>query len=201
MTTRINFHKTRFLISAPDIAHLEQHLPQSSAIEIAFAGRSNAGKSSALNALTDQKKLARTSKTPGRTQLINVLLLMNGVVLVDLPGYGFAQVPQAMKLKWQQALAEYLATPGMSWWRGSVMDIRHLKDMDRQMVEWSVASELPVLVLLTKADKLPQSARMKTVNEVRSALKALQGDVIVEPFSALKGTGKEKVLINPRQLV
>ncbi|GGZ13776.1 ribosome biogenesis GTP-binding protein YihA/YsxC [Shewanella fodinae] len=195
MTTRINFHKTRFLISAPDIAHLEQHLPQSSAIEIAFAGRSNAGKSSALNALTDQKSLARTSKTPGRTQLINVFAVDEWRRLVDLPGYGFAQVPQAMKLKWQQALAEYLQHRECLGGVVVLMDIRHpLKDMDRQMVEWSVASELPVLVLLTKADKLPQSARMKTVNEVRSALKALQGDVIVEPFSALKGTGKEKVL-------
>lgn len=195
MTTRINFHKTRFLISAPDIAHLEQHLPQSSAIEIAFAGRSNAGKSSALNALTDQKSLARTSKTPGRTQLINVFAVDEWRRLVDLPGYGFAQVPQAMKLKWQQALAEYLQHRECLGGVVVLMDIRHpLKDMDRQMVEWSVASELPVLVLLTKADKLPQSVRMKTVNEVRSALKALQGDVIVEPFSALKGTGKEKVL-------
>ncbi|MBO1271047.1 YihA family ribosome biogenesis GTP-binding protein [Shewanella sp. 4t3-1-2LB] len=195
MTTRINFHKTRFLISAPDIAHLEQHLPQSSAIEIAFAGRSNAGKSSALNALTDQKSLARTSKTPGRTQLINVFAVDEWRRLVDLPGYGFAQVPQAMKLKWQQALAEYLQHRECLGGVVVLMDIRHpLKDMDRQMVEWSVSSELPVLVLLTKADKLPQSARMKTVNEVRSALKALQGDVIVEPFSALKGTGKEKVL-------
>jgi GTP-binding protein len=195
LTTRINFHKTRFLISAPDIAHLEQHLPQSSAIEIAFAGRSNAGKSSALNALTDQKSLARTSKTPGRTQLINVFAVDEWRRLVDLPGYGFAQVPQAMKLKWQQALAEYLQHRECLGGVVVLMDIRHpLKDMDRQMVEWSVASELPVLVLLTKADKLPQSARMKTVNEVRSALKALQGDVIVEPFSALKGTGKEKVL-------
>ncbi|MFQ6372847.1 ribosome biogenesis GTP-binding protein YihA/YsxC [Shewanella sp. YIC-542] len=194
-TTRINFHKTHFLLSAPDLAHLEQHLPEANGIEIAFAGRSNAGKSSALNALTDQKNLARTSKTPGRTQLINIFAVDEWRRLVDLPGYGFAQVPQAMKLKWQQALAEYLQHRECLAGVVVLMDIRHpLKDLDQKMVEWSVASGLSVLVLLTKSDKLTQSARMKTVNEVRNKLKSLQGEVIVEPFSSLKGTGKEKVL-------
>ena len=104
----IDFRKTHFVISAPDIEHLEQYVAGNQGIEIAFAGRSNAGKSSALNALTEQKNLARTSKTPGRTQLINVFETAPGCRLVDLPGYGFAQVPLAMKKKWQQALAEYL---------------------------------------------------------------------------------------------
>lgn len=191
----IDFRKTHFVISAPDIDHLEQHVPGDEGIEIAFAGRSNAGKSSALNVLTEQKNLARTSKTPGRTQLINVFETAPGCRLVDLPGYGFAQVPLAMKKKWQQALGEYLQHRECLQGVVVLMDIRHpLKDLDMQMVQWSVESQLPVLVLLTKADKLTQSARMKTVNEVRKALADFGDAVRVEGFSSLKGTGKVKVL-------
>ncbi|QSX33638.1 YihA family ribosome biogenesis GTP-binding protein [Shewanella avicenniae] len=191
----IDFRKTHFVISAPDIEHLEQNLPGNDGIEIAFAGRSNAGKSSALNALTEQKNLARTSKTPGRTQLINVFETAAGCRLVDLPGYGFAQVPLAMKKKWQQALGEYLQHRECLQGVVVLMDIRHpLKDLDMQMVQWSVESQLPVLVLLTKSDKLTQSARMKTVNDVRKALANFGDAVRVEGFSSLKGTGKPKVL-------
>ncbi len=191
----IDFRKTHFVISAPDIEHLEQHIPGNEGIEIAFAGRSNAGKSSALNALTEQKNLARTSKTPGRTQLINVFETAPGCRLVDLPGYGFAQVPLAMKQKWQQALGEYLQHRECLQGVVVLMDIRHpLKDLDMQMVQWSVESQLPVLVLLTKSDKLTQSARMKTVNDVRKALADFGDAVRVEGFSSLKGTGKPKVL-------
>nr|WP_283164331.1 ribosome biogenesis GTP-binding protein YihA/YsxC [Shewanella corallii] len=183
------------MISAPDIAHLDKHLPGDTGVEIAFAGRSNAGKSSALNALTEQKNLARTSKTPGRTQLINVFALDEHRRLVDLPGYGFAQVPLAMKIKWQNALGEYLQERRCLSGVVVLMDIRHpLKDLDMQMIEWAVASEIPVLALLTKSDKLAQSAKMKTVNEVRKALAEFGDWVQVEPFSSLKGTGKPKVL-------
>ncbi|MCP3129101.1 ribosome biogenesis GTP-binding protein YihA/YsxC [Shewanella sp. KJ2020] len=193
--SHIDFRRAKFLISAPDIAHLDQYLPGDVGVEIAFAGRSNAGKSSALNALTEQKNLARTSKTPGRTQLINVFELDAQRRLVDLPGYGFAQVPLAMKNKWQQALGEYLQKRACLSGVVVLMDIRHpLKDLDMQMIEWAVASEIPVLALLTKSDKLAQSAKMKTVNEVRKALTDFGDWVQVEPFSSLKGTGKPKVL-------
>lgn len=193
--SRIDFRRAKFLISAPDIAHLDQYLPGDVGVEIAFAGRSNAGKSSALNALTEQKSLARTSKTPGRTQLINVFELDAQRRLVDLPGYGFAQVPLALKNKWQQALGEYLQKRACLSGVVVLMDIRHpLKDLDMQMIEWAVASEIPVLALLTKSDKLAQSAKMKTVNEVRLSLSEFGDWVQVEPFSSLKGTGKPKVL-------
>ena len=190
----LDFRKAKFLISAPDIAHLDQHLNVQKGIEIAFAGRSNAGKSSALNALTEQKNLARTSKTPGRTQLINVFEVNENCRLVDLPGYGFAQVPLAMKKKWQQALGEYLQHRDSLAGVVVLMDIRHpLKDLDMQMIEWAVMSELPVLALLTKADKLSQSARMKAVNEVRKKLADFDKKVLVEQFSSMKGFGKPKV--------
>lgn len=193
--SHIDFRRAKFLISAPDIAHLDQYLPGDLGVEIAFAGRSNAGKSSALNALTEQKNLARTSKTPGRTQLINVFELDSQRRLVDLPGYGFAQVPLTMKLKWQHSLGEYLQKRACLSGVVVLMDIRHpLKDLDMQMIEWAVASEIPVLALLTKSDKLAQSAKMKTVNEVRKALAEFGDWVQVESFSALKGTGKPKVL-------
>nr|WP_232847226.1 ribosome biogenesis GTP-binding protein YihA/YsxC [Shewanella nanhaiensis] len=191
----MDFRKAKFLISAPDIAHLNQYLPGDAGVEIAFAGRSNAGKSSALNMLTDQKGLARTSKTPGRTQLINVFELDEHRRLVDLPGYGFAQVPLALKKKWQYALGEYLQERQCLTGVVVLMDIRHpLKDLDMQMIEWAVESEIPVLALLTKADKMKQSERMKMINEVRKHLGDYDDRVKVEAFSSLKGLGKPKVL-------
>lgn len=193
--SRIDFRRAKFLISAPDIAHLDQYLPGDIGVEIAFAGRSNAGKSSALNALTEQKSLARTSKTPGRTQLINVFQLDDDRRLVDLPGYGFAQVPLALKNKWQEALGEYLQKRACLSGVVVLMDIRHpLKDLDMQMIEWAVISNIPVLALLTKSDKLTQSVKMKTVNDVRAVLKDFGDKVQVETLSSLKGTGKPKVL-------
>jgi len=193
--SRIDFRRAKFLISAPDIAHLDQYLPGDIGVEIAFAGRSNAGKSSALNALTEQKSLARTSKSPGRTQLINVFQLDDDRRLVDLPGYGFAQVPLALKNKWQEALGEYLQKRACLSGVVVLMDIRHpLKDLDMQMIEWAVISNIPVLALLTKSDKLTQSVKMKTVNDVRAALKDFGDKVQVETLSSLKGTGKPKVL-------
>lgn len=183
---------TKFVISAPDI----RHLPKDSGIEVAFAGRSNAGKSSALNALTQQKGLARTSKTPGRTQLINLFEVEDGIRLVDLPGYGYAEVPEDMKRKWQQALGEYLQKRECIKGLVILMDIRHpLKDLDMQMIEWSVAMEVPVLVLLTKADKLASGARKKQLMEVRQTLEPLGGDIEVEYFSALKKIGIDKLRI------
>lgn len=187
---KLNYHKTHFLMSAPDI----RHLPEDNGVEIAFAGRSNAGKSTALNALTNQRSLARTSKTPGRTQLINLFEVENSCKLVDLPGYGYAAVPEQMKLQWQKALGEYLQKRECLKGVVILMDIRHpLKDLDQQMIEWAVASQLPVLLLLTKADKLSQSARSKQVKMVREAILPFQGDIQVEAFSALNKMGIERL--------
>ncbi|OOF70062.1 ribosome biogenesis GTP-binding protein YihA/YsxC [Rodentibacter caecimuris] len=182
----LNYHKTHFLTSSPNI----KLLPEDSGIEIAFAGRSNAGKSTALNALTGQKGLARTSKTPGRTQLINLFEVEPHCKLVDLPGYGYAAVPEQMKLQWQKSLGEYLQKRQCLAGLVVLMDIRHpLKDLDQQMIDWAVSSNLPILILLTKADKLSQSARSKQVKIVREAILPFQGDIQVEAFSAQNKIG------------
>lgn len=181
-----NYQQTRFLTSAPDI----RALPDDSGIEVAFAGRSNAGKSSALNTLTRQNSLARTSKTPGRTQLINTFHLAENKRLIDLPGYGFAKVPLEVKEKWQKSLSEYLMKRQSLKGIVVLMDIRHpLKDLDQQLVHWAVQSDLSVLILLTKADKLSPGPRKKTVLEVREASLAFMGDVTVEAFSSLNKIG------------
>ncbi|MGF1715181.1 ribosome biogenesis GTP-binding protein YihA/YsxC [Photobacterium chitinilyticum] len=190
MNQPLNYRNTGFITSAPDI----RHLPNDTGVEIAFAGRSNAGKSSALNRITDQKSLARTSKTPGRTQLINMFEVINGCNLIDLPGYGFAQVPLEMKLKWQRSLGEYLQKRECLQGLVVLMDIRHpMKDLDQQMISWAVESRLPVLVLLTKADKLKSGARKKQLMTVRNTALSFGGDVEVEVFSALKGIGVDQV--------
>ncbi|MEC5320678.1 ribosome biogenesis GTP-binding protein YihA/YsxC [Brenneria populi subsp. brevivirga] len=190
MTQQYNYHTTHFVISAPDI----RHLATDSGIEVAFAGRSNAGKSSALNTLTNQKNLARTSKTPGRTQLINMFEVTEGVRLVDLPGYGYAEVPEEMKLKWQRALGEYLHKRNSLKGLVVLMDIRHpLKDLDQQMLLWAVDAQIPVLVLLTKADKLASGARKAQLNMVREAVLPFMGDIQVEAFSSLKKLGVDKL--------
>ncbi|WP_223881647.1 ribosome biogenesis GTP-binding protein YihA/YsxC [Affinibrenneria salicis] len=181
---------THFVISAPDI----RHLPVDSGIEVAFAGRSNAGKSSALNTLTNQKSLARTSKTPGRTQLINLFEVTEGVRLVDLPGYGYAEVPEEVKKKWQRALGEYLQKRNSLKGLVVLMDIRHpLKDLDQQMIEWAVAAQLPILLLLTKADKLASGAAKAQLKAVREAVQPFMGDIEVEAFSSLKKVGVDKL--------
>lgn len=187
LKSRIKYNTASFVTSAPDITKL----PADTGIEVAFAGRSNAGKSSALNALTDQK-LARTSKTPGRTQLINTFELadVDDMRLIDLPGYGFAKVPIEMKKKWQKSLGEYLQKRQSLKGIVILMDIRHpLKDLDRDLINWAISSEIPVLALLTKADKFKQGPRQSQVLKVRRELSALDGDITVHAFSSLKGTG------------
>ncbi|XKM13572.1 ribosome biogenesis GTP-binding protein YihA/YsxC [Orbaceae bacterium ac157xtp] len=182
----LNYAKTHFVTSAPDITHL----PSDTGIEIAFAGRSNAGKSSALNTLTNQKNLARTSKTPGRTQLINLFEVEPDCRLVDLPGYGFAQVPEEVKRKWQKSLGEYLQKRESLKGLVVLMDIRHpLKDLDQQMIDWAVQSNLPVMLLLTKADKLASGAQKQQLNMVIEAILPFQGDITVANFSSLKRSG------------
>lgn len=185
-----NYASCRFLLSAPDI----RSLPADQGVEIAFAGRSNAGKSSALNTLTNQKNLARTSKTPGRTQLINLFHVADNCRLVDLPGYGYAEVPQEIKRKWQRALGEYLQKRNSLKGLVILMDIRHpLKDLDQQIIFWAVDAGLPVLILLTKADKLSSGAAKSQLNMVREASLAFQGDVQVEMFSSLKKINVDKL--------
>lgn len=182
----LNYAKTHFVLSAPNI----NHLPEDTGIEIAFAGRSNAGKSSALNTLTNQKSLARTSKTPGRTQLINLFEVEPNNRLVDLPGYGYAQVPESVKIAWQKSLSEYLHKRESLKGIVILMDIRHpLKELDQQMLEWAVLSNLSVLLLLTKSDKLTSSAKRNQLNMVREAVLPFQGNIEVETFSSLKKEG------------
>jgi len=180
------YTKAKFLTSAPDISALQPF----DGIEIAFAGRSNAGKSSALNKITRQNGLARTSKTPGRTQLINIFELDEKRRLVDLPGYGFAKVPLAMKKKWQKSLSEYLQKRACIKGLVVLMDIRHpLKDLDQDLIFWAVGANLPVLILLTKADKLKSGKRKSQLMIVKEASLAFQGDVQVVAFSSLNGLG------------
>ncbi|WBA08571.1 ribosome biogenesis GTP-binding protein YihA/YsxC [Salinivibrio kushneri] len=190
MEQSLNYRNTQFVTSAPDI----RHLPDNTGIEIAFAGRSNAGKSSSLNRLCDQKSLAKTSKTPGRTQLINLFKVDEGCHIVDLPGYGYAQVPLEMKEKWQRSLGEYLQKRDQLGGLVVLMDIRHpMKDLDQQLIYWAVESHLPVLVLLTKADKLKSGARKQQLMKIREASLAFCGDVEVELYSSLKGMGVDKL--------
>jgi GTP-binding protein len=165
-------------------------MPEDEGIEVAFAGRSNAGKSSSLNRLTNQKSLAKTSKTPGRTQLINLFKVTDGCHIVDLPGYGFAQVPLEMKKKWQKSLGEYLQKRQCLKGLVVLMDIRHpMKDLDQQLIYWAVDSGIPVQVLLTKADKLKSGARKAQVLKIKQDAKGFGGDVSVAAFSSLKGIG------------
>ncbi|WP_217534529.1 ribosome biogenesis GTP-binding protein YihA/YsxC [Vibrio cholerae] len=186
MSVKIHYQNTHFITSAPDI----RHLPEDEGIEIAFAGRSNAGKSSSLNRLTNQKNLAKTSKTPGRTQLINLFKVADGCHIVDLPGYGFAQVPLEMKLKWQRALGEYLQKRQSLKGLVVLMDIRHpMKDLDQQLIIWAVECGIPVQVMLTKADKLKSGARKAQVLKVREDAQKFGGDVAVDAFSSLSGIG------------
>jgi GTP-binding protein len=186
LSVKINYQNAHFITSAPDI----RHLPEDQGIEIAFAGRSNAGKSSALNRLANQKSLAKTSKTPGRTQLINLFKVTEDCHIVDLPGYGFAQVPVEMKKKWQKSLGEYLQKRQCLKGLVVLMDIRHpMKDLDQQLIYWAVESNIPVQVLLTKADKLKSGARKAQLIKIREASLAFCGDVSVDLFSSLSGIG------------
>ncbi|WP_100644163.1 ribosome biogenesis GTP-binding protein YihA/YsxC [Alteromonas facilis] len=180
------FTRAKFTLSAPDI----RHLGDDSGVEVAFAGRSNAGKSSALNTLTRQKNLARTSKTPGRTQMINVFELDEDRRLIDLPGYGYAKVPLAMKKKWQAALAEYLQKRTSLKGLVVLMDIRHpFKDLDQELIHWAVNADIPVLALLTKADKLKSGKRKEQLMMTQEAALAFCGDVTVKCFSSLNRIG------------
>lgn len=180
------YRQATFLTSA---AKLNQ-TPPDTGYEVAFAGRSNAGKSSAINVLCDQKNLARTSKTPGRTQLLNFFSLDEQRRLVDLPGYGYAKVSVGIKQDWQGSLAQYLEQ--RQCLRGLIlmMDIRHpLKPYDRQMLEWARHIRLPVHVLLTKADKLKHGPASSTLLKVRKELAEMGAGFSAQLFSSLKRQG------------
>jgi len=185
----LNYNQIQFVKSAN---HFSQSPPDSGA-EVAFAGRSNAGKSSALNAIAGITRLARTSKTPGRTQLINFFSLDPLRRLVDLPGYGYAKVPLAIKQHWERMLTEYLMQRQSLKGVVLVMDIRHpLKDLDWQMMEWILSTErIPLHILLTKSDKLKFGAKTNTLLAVQSALKEYEPWITVQTFSALEKSGVE----------
>lgn len=181
------FHGARFLQSAAALADC----PPDLGAEVAFAGRSNAGKSSALNALTGQAKLARTSKTPGRTRLLNFFAVAPQCRLVDLPGYGYARVPKAMKAEWDRHLAAYLRARRSLRGLVVLMDIRHpLQNFDRHLLAWAAEAGVAVHVLLTKADKLNRGPGQAALLGVRRELaNTLPGAVSAQNFSAHTGLG------------
>lgn len=189
MTELINFQQAQFMLSAPSL----KFCPPDTGAEIAFAGRSNAGKSSALNTLTQSRKLARTSKTPGRTQQINYFHFGNANLrLVDLPGYGFARVEKALKKAWDAHLEEYLQKRTSLIGLVLLMDVRHpFKEFDQAMLQWAVDADIPVHILLTKADKLKRGAQQKALLEVRKSLVEVADTVSVQLFSSLKSTGTD----------
>ena len=189
MATPNPFARAQYLVAV----HTPRQLPPDGGFEVAFAGRSNAGKSSALNALCQQNALARVSKTPGRTQQLVFFGLPphEEKYLVDLPGYGYAKVPQDLQAHWQAFIADYFETRQALRGLVVVMDIRHpLKDYDRQMLGYAVRRGLPAHAILTKADKLGRGAAGNTLQAVRLELSQAFGDsVSVQVFSGEKKTG------------
>ncbi len=189
MTSVFQYNQATFLTSA---AQLKQ-LPDDEGFEVAFIGRSNAGKSSAINTITNIKNLARTSRTPGRTQLINLFILDDERRIADLPGYGYAKVPRTIQERWIATTNEYLKERDCLRGLVVVMDIRHpLKAVDQHVLAWCVDSDVPVHVLLTKADKLSYGAARKTLKEVEEALKSFGGEISVQIFSSLEQKGVEE---------
>lgn len=185
------FHHARFYTT---VNHLKD-LPATSA-EIAFVGRSNAGKSSAINTLTNHTRLAYVSKTPGRTQHINFFELANGQFMVDLPGYGYAQVPEAVRQHWVTLLGNYLQTRSQLIGLILIMDIRHpLKELDKRMLDFFAVTKQPVHILLSKADKLSKNEQIKTLAQVKKLLQpyVARQQVTVQLFSSLKKQGIDEV--------
>jgi len=188
--TSLNYNTAKFEVSASQL----NECPSDIGREIAFSGRSNAGKSSVLNRVTGLKKLAKTSKTPGRTRLLNFFTITSNCRLVDLPGYGYAKVPIVMKEKWLKELNCYLERRKSLSGIVILMDIRHpLKDTDKDMLYWAIQSNLPAHVLLTKADKLRPSFAKKTLQNIKCELSLLHGETSVQLFSCLKNIGVEEL--------
>jgi GTP-binding protein len=182
----VNFQLAQFLTSASKLSQC----PEDAGAEVAFAGRSNAGKSSCINAVTGHNKLARTSKTPGRTQLINFFTLSGDRRLVDLPGYGFAKVPLDIKRQWEKHLEDYLRQRRCLRGLVLVMDVRHpLQPFDQNMLNWAKASAIPMHVVLTKADKLNRGPANTILSQVKKELLSLDENISVQLFSAEDKTG------------
>lgn len=174
-------------------AHRLDQLPPDTGAEIAFAGRSNAGKSSALNSICDQQGLARTSKTPGRTQQLVVFPLDDTHRLIDLPGYGYAKVPESMRVHWRGVIDSYLRTRDSLKGLVLVMDSRHpLREFDRQMLGFASATGRKSLCLLTKADKLSRSESLSTLRQVRKELETLAPGAQAQLFSSLNKSGVDE---------
>ncbi len=170
-----------------------QDLPAASGPEIAFAGRSNAGKSSAINALVGHTRLAFVSKTPGRTQLINLFRLRNGAALVDLPGYGYAEAPATVRRQWQALLETYLTRRQALIGLVLIMDARRpLTDLARQMMNWFGPTGKPIHCLLTKADKLTRSEQVQALRGVEAEVADAGSPITAQLFSSLKKTGLDK---------
>ena len=189
------FQNASFYTSVTDIRDLPQH----SGIEVAFAGRSNAGKSSAINTLTNRNRLAFVSKTPGRTQQINFFKLDADQFLVDLPGYGYAKVPESIRQQWEKLLGKYLQSREPLKGLVLIMDIRHpLKSLDIQMLDWFAPTGKAIHILLTKADKLSKQQATITLKNVSSYLTSAYPQCSVQLFSSLAATGVEdaSVVIN-----
>ena len=181
------YHQASYLASASSL----KNAPADLGYEVAFAGRSNAGKSSAINTITRQKSLARVSKTPGRTQLLNFFRLDDERRLVDLPGYGYAKVPEGMHKSWGAMIESYLSQREALRGVFLVMDIRHpLTDFDRRMIEWCLHFELPMHIALTKSDKLSRGGAQDALQKVSRAIESNYGDSIsLQLFSAQKKSG------------
>ena len=186
------YSQAKFLKSAPRA----DQLPEDIGYEVAFAGRSNAGKSSALNCLTGIRQLARTSKTPGRTQLINVFTLDDeSRRFIDLPGYGYAKVALSVKHDWQKNLAHYLDVRQSLRGLVLLMDVRHpLKELDQSMINWALDRQLPVHILLTKADKLSRGSVQNTILQVRRHYELVPDLITVQSFSSLKKQGVDELI-------
>lgn len=185
------YRRAHFLISAGNMKQFPQQ-----GMEVAFAGRSNAGKSSAINTLCDNKSLARTSKTPGRTRLVNFFELDENRRLVDLPGYGFAKVPIAMKNEWEKLMTQYLSDQQALSGLVIIMDIRHpLNDYDWQMLKWCDHFNLPAHLLLTKADKIKRGAQKNSKLQTQKKLREANINASVQTFSALKKTGLDELVV------
>ena len=182
------FSDARYIHTAAN----RQQLPAEGAPEIAFAGRSNAGKSSAINALSGRRRLAFFSKTPGRTQEINFFALRNGGLLTDLPGYGYAKVPQSVRAHWEGFLSEYLQTRGSLIGLALIMDSRHpMTDLDRRMIDWFVPTGRPIHILMTKADKLTRNVSAATLAKVKKALADVPNTTI-QLFSSTERLGVDE---------
>lgn len=176
------------------VNHLKD-LPKTTNIEVAFAGRSNAGKSSAINTLTRRNRLAFVSKMPGRTQHINYFQLNDGNFLVDLPGYGYAKVPQLIREHWRHLLSTYLQTRSNLVGLILIMDVRHpLTELDQKMLEWFSITNKPVHILLSKSDKLSRNQSMKTLKSVQNFLLEQYPHCTAQLFSNLATVGVEEAL-------